>query len=195
MQEGGASLVELGIPYADPQADGATIQHTNQVAIKGGTSQISHCLNLATLARDIGLTIPVVLMGYYNLADSLVFLRQWTDCLEVVDAAGPACEACHHRLILISNLKGEEGEESVSTTVIKGEPGGEQCDHVALQAASASFRYCSRATRGQGTVRMCTAAAGPSSRSLAHTRTYQAIVVKVQPLQGYPCLPSGLGVT
>ena len=66
MQEGGASLVELGIPYADPQADGATIQHTNQVAIKGGTSKISHCLNLATLARDIGLTIPVVLMGYYN---------------------------------------------------------------------------------------------------------------------------------
>lgn len=30
---------------------------------------------------------PRVLMGYYNLADSLVFLRQWTDCLEVVDAA------------------------------------------------------------------------------------------------------------
>ena len=30
---------------------------------------------------------PRVLIGYFNLADSLVFLRQWTDCLEVVDAA------------------------------------------------------------------------------------------------------------
>ncbi|KAI2509606.1 pyridoxal-phosphate dependent enzyme [Fragilaria crotonensis] len=66
MQEGGASVIELGIPYTDPQADGATIQHTNQVAIKGGTSKISQCLDMVTQAREMGLTIPVVLMGYYN---------------------------------------------------------------------------------------------------------------------------------
>ena len=66
MQEGGASVIELGIPYTDPQADGATIQHTNQVAIKGGTSKISQCLEMVTQAREMGLTIPVVLMGYYN---------------------------------------------------------------------------------------------------------------------------------
>lgn len=66
MQEGGSSVIELGIPYTDPQADGATIQKTNQVAIAGGTSNISDCLALLAKAREMGLTIPVVLMGYYN---------------------------------------------------------------------------------------------------------------------------------
>jgi tryptophan synthase len=66
MQEGGASVIELGIPYTDPQADGATIQKTNQVAIAGGTSDISACLDMLKKARETGLTIPVVLMGYYN---------------------------------------------------------------------------------------------------------------------------------
>eukprot|EP00542_Grammatophora_oceanica_P017594 CAMPEP_0194032148 /NCGR_PEP_ID=MMETSP0009_2-20130614/5146_1 /TAXON_ID=210454 /ORGANISM="Grammatophora oceanica, Strain CCMP 410" /LENGTH=689 /DNA_ID=CAMNT_0038672499 /DNA_START=257 /DNA_END=2326 /DNA_ORIENTATION=+ len=66
MQEGGASVIELGVPYTDPQADGATIQHTNQVAIAGGTSKIPQCLEMVKQARDMGLTIPVVLMGYYN---------------------------------------------------------------------------------------------------------------------------------
>jgi tryptophan synthase len=66
MQEGGASVIELGIPYTDPQADGATIQKTNQVAIKGGTSEIPQCLAMVKKAREMGLTIPVVLMGYYN---------------------------------------------------------------------------------------------------------------------------------
>jgi len=66
MQEGGASVIELGIPYTDPQADGATIQHTNQVAIKGGTSELPQCLAMVKAARDLGLTVPVVLMGYFN---------------------------------------------------------------------------------------------------------------------------------
>ena len=66
MQEGGADVIELGIPYTDPQADGATIQHTNQVAIKGGTSEINQSLDLVKKAREMGLTVPVVLMGYYN---------------------------------------------------------------------------------------------------------------------------------
>jgi len=66
LEEGGSSVIELGIPYTDPQADGATIQKTNQVAIAGGTSDISQCLKIVQKARDLGLSIPVVLMGYYN---------------------------------------------------------------------------------------------------------------------------------
>jgi tryptophan synthase len=66
MQEGGAAVIELGIPYSDPQADGATIQKTNQVAIKGGTSEVGQCLAMVKKAREMGLTVPVVLMGYYN---------------------------------------------------------------------------------------------------------------------------------
>jgi len=66
LQEGGSSIIELGVPYTDPQADGATIQKTNQVAIAGGTRDLADCLALVSKAREMGLTIPVVLMGYYN---------------------------------------------------------------------------------------------------------------------------------
>lgn len=66
MQEGGASIIELGVPYTDPQADGTTIQKTNQVAIAGGTSSLPQCLDMIRVARSRGLTVPVVLMGYYN---------------------------------------------------------------------------------------------------------------------------------
>eukprot|EP00934_Nitzschia_sp_Nitz4_P000792 Nitzschia sp. Nitz4//scaffold2_size372955//329817//332146//NITZ4_000470-RA/size372955-snap-gene-0.52-mRNA-1//1//CDS//3329546919//792//frame0 len=66
MQEGGASVIELGVPYSDPQADGATIQHTNQVAIAGGTADVAACLEMVKKARSMGLTVPVILMGYIN---------------------------------------------------------------------------------------------------------------------------------
>lgn len=66
MQEGGASVIELGVPYTDPQADGATITAANQVAIAGGTYEISTCLEMVKKAREMGLTVPVVLMGYVN---------------------------------------------------------------------------------------------------------------------------------
>ena len=85
MQEGGASIIELGIPYTDPQADGATIQLTNQVAIKGGTSKINQCLDMVRDARSMGLTVPVVLMGYYN-----PFLQYGLEklCAETKEAGG-----------------------------------------------------------------------------------------------------------
>jgi len=66
MEEGGASLIELGIPYTDPQADGATIQKTNQIALSKGTASIETCLSMVKRAREEGLSIPVVFMGYFN---------------------------------------------------------------------------------------------------------------------------------
>ena len=59
-------MIELGIPYSDPQADGATIQRTNQIAIATGTSEMHQCLDMVKKAREMGLTVPVVLMGYFN---------------------------------------------------------------------------------------------------------------------------------
>lgn len=65
MQAGGADVLELGIPFTDPQADGATIQKANEVALKYGVT-LSNCIDMVASARSKGLTVPVVLMGYYN---------------------------------------------------------------------------------------------------------------------------------
>lgn len=64
-QEGGADIIEIGMPFTDPLADGATIQHANTIALANGIS-LPGCFRLVKEAREQGLTCPVVFMGYYN---------------------------------------------------------------------------------------------------------------------------------
>lgn len=65
MQAGGADILELGVPFTDPQADGTTIQKANQVALQYKVT-LENCLEIVKVARGKGLTVPVVLMGYFN---------------------------------------------------------------------------------------------------------------------------------
>lgn len=65
LQEGGADAIEFGVPFTDPLADGATVQHANHIAVQHGVT-FADCLALVSEARAAGLTIPVLLMGYYN---------------------------------------------------------------------------------------------------------------------------------
>jgi tryptophan synthase alpha chain len=62
---GGADLIEIGIPFSDPLADGATVQRTSQVALDKGASLASG-FELAEYARANGVEIPIVFMGYVN---------------------------------------------------------------------------------------------------------------------------------
>jgi tryptophan synthase alpha chain len=64
LQEGGADLVELGMPFSDPLADGPVIQHSSEVAIKNGMNL--DLLFEQTRAMRTSIKIPVVLMGYVN---------------------------------------------------------------------------------------------------------------------------------
>jgi tryptophan synthase alpha chain len=60
----GADVLELGVPFSDPLADGATIQHAGQVALQGGMT-LAGVLALAEAIHQQVAT-PLVLMGYYN---------------------------------------------------------------------------------------------------------------------------------
>jgi tryptophan synthase alpha chain len=62
---GGADLIEIGIPFSDPLADGATVQRTSQVALDNGAS-LATGFELAEYARANGVDIPIVFMGYAN---------------------------------------------------------------------------------------------------------------------------------
>jgi len=62
---GGADLLELGVPFSDPLADGPVIQRASQVALQQGTT-LARCLELVREARQRGVGVPLVLMGYYN---------------------------------------------------------------------------------------------------------------------------------
>jgi tryptophan synthase alpha chain len=61
----GADLIELGVPFSDPLADGPTIQHSTQVALEQGMN-VKRCLEQVALLRAHGVTQPLLLMGYIN---------------------------------------------------------------------------------------------------------------------------------
>ncbi|KAK9775957.1 putative Tryptophan synthase [Seiridium cardinale] len=65
MQKGGADVIELGVPFTDPIADGPTIQTSNTVALQNGVT-VGSVLQMVRDARKQGCTVPVLLMGYYN---------------------------------------------------------------------------------------------------------------------------------
>lgn len=64
LQHGGADLVEIGMPFSDPVADGETIQQSNQQALDNGMTLALLFEQLQAMRETIAL--PVLLMGYIN---------------------------------------------------------------------------------------------------------------------------------
>lgn len=62
--EGGADILEVGVPFSDPMADGPTIQAASRRALKGGMT-VARALSLVSKFRERHAT-PVVLFGYFN---------------------------------------------------------------------------------------------------------------------------------
>jgi len=61
-----SDLIELGVPFSDPIADGPTIQRSTQIALKNGTNSV-RCLEMVKeLRQQRGIPTPILLMGYYN---------------------------------------------------------------------------------------------------------------------------------
>lgn len=65
LQAGGADIIELGIPFSDPIADGPTIQSSSFEALKYNIT-VNDAIDMVKQARSKGLSVPVVLMSYYN---------------------------------------------------------------------------------------------------------------------------------
>ena len=89
--DAGADLLELGVPFSDPTADGPVVQRAALRALQRGTS-LRQILEMVAELRRAGLTTPIVLFGYYNpifhygparLADDAA--RAGVDGLLVVD--------------------------------------------------------------------------------------------------------------
>jgi tryptophan synthase alpha chain len=64
IESAGADIIEVGVPYSDPIADGPTIQDSNQIALDNGMSLKKLFEQLQDMRQTVSL--PVVLMGYLN---------------------------------------------------------------------------------------------------------------------------------
>jgi tryptophan synthase alpha chain len=78
--EAGADVVEIGVPFSDPLADGPTIQDTTTRALKNG-ADLEYCLELASRFAE---QVPMVLLVYYNV----VFARGTERFLDDAARAG-----------------------------------------------------------------------------------------------------------
>ena len=110
--ENGADLIELGIPFSDPTAEGPVIQEANERALRAGTTTDKVFALVRDLRRDV--TIPMVFMTYANVVFSYGtdrFLKNCVDAgiqglilpdipFEEKDEFDPACKA--HGLELVS---------------------------------------------------------------------------------------------
>ncbi|TWB51559.1 tryptophan synthase alpha chain [Rhizobium sp. ERR 922] len=65
LPEAGADVIELGMPFSDPMADGPAIQLAGQRALKAGQT-LKKTLQLAADFRKVDADTPIVMMGYYN---------------------------------------------------------------------------------------------------------------------------------
>jgi tryptophan synthase alpha chain len=68
--EGGADVLELGVPFSDPMADGPTIQRASERALKHGVG-LRDVLGMVAEFRKTNANTPVVLMGYANPIEAM----------------------------------------------------------------------------------------------------------------------------
>ncbi|MBI3303008.1 MAG: tryptophan synthase subunit alpha [Deltaproteobacteria bacterium] len=61
----GADLLELGVPFSDPMADGPTLQRAAERALRSG-SALPRVLEVVVEVRQEGVDVPIFLLGYYN---------------------------------------------------------------------------------------------------------------------------------
>ena len=112
--EGGADVIELGVPFSDPLADGPKVQEASFHALKQGVT-VETCLDVVRKLREDGVEAPIVPMGYYNPLLAYGLARFTKDAAEagvdgliVVDLPPEesddmleACEAAGPRLIYL----------------------------------------------------------------------------------------------
>src|SRR3982075_3246198 len=105
--DAGADVIELGVPFSDPVADGPVIQRASERALRGGTT-LAGVLSLVKSLRT-KTDVPLVLFSYFNPVLQMG-LEKFGDAAKTVGADG----------VLITDLTPEEGEEYRVTVHSRG---------------------------------------------------------------------------
>lgn len=80
IQDSGADMIEIGMPYSDPVADGPVIQKAHELALQNGMTIEKLFSQLKTIKNEI--KIPIILMGYINPVLSFGFEKFCKECSE-----------------------------------------------------------------------------------------------------------------
>ncbi|HEX2991250.1 MAG TPA: tryptophan synthase subunit alpha, partial [Anaerolineales bacterium] len=110
LAKNGADLIEVGLSFSDPLADGPVIQQATQMALEKGIT-VRKSLEAVRELRSRGVDIPLVLMGYYN--PMLAYGLEKFIC----DAADAGVDG-----FIVPDLPMEEAEEFRSIVGVDGRP-------------------------------------------------------------------------
>ena len=116
LAENGANLIEFGIPFSDPTADGPTFQAACERALANGITP-SKCIQGIRQLREGGLKAPIIATTYYNIPYN-IGVGKFFEKIKLVGAQG----------VIVPNLPFEEAEEML-------EEGRKRGMHVILQVA------------------------------------------------------------
>ncbi len=136
--DAGADLLEVGLPYSDPLADGATLQRASQGALAAGAT-FDRSLALAARIAAARPTVPVVAMGYAN---QLIGGGDGRDRARALASAGVAG-------VIVADLTPDEGAPFEAVAVEAGiavvylvAPTSSPGRRAAVAARSGGFLYC-----------------------------------------------------
>lgn len=170
--EGGADMIELGVPFSDPMADGPTIQRASERALKHKIG-LRHVLDKVAEFRKQDTVTPVVLMGYGNPIEAM----GW-------ETFAQRCEAVGVDGVLTVDFPPEESSEAFAHLI------KHQLDPIFLLApTSAPERVASVVAAARGFVYYVSlrGVTGSANLDLAE------VAGKVAAIRGMTTLPVGVG--
>jgi tryptophan synthase alpha chain len=175
LERGGADILELGIPFSDPTADGPVIQAASRRALMKGTC-LKSVLSLVSKVRAVS-EIPIVLFGYYN----------------PIHAYGPARFAKEAALlgvdgVLVVDLPFEESRELRQFTDPEG------IDFITLVAPTTGEARARRIVGAAGGFLYYISVMGVTGTSRPAIREIEADVAKLKRLSKLPVVV-GFGIT
>ncbi|MBI3953762.1 MAG: tryptophan synthase subunit alpha [Chloroflexi bacterium] len=137
LQEAGAALVELGVPFSDPLADGTTIQRASARALGQGVT-LAACLESVAALRARGVTLPLLLMSYVNP------ILQYGPARFGAEAAAAGADG-----VIVPDLPPEEADELAAPCATRGlhvvflaAPTSSDERLAVIAARSTGFIYC-----------------------------------------------------
>jgi tryptophan synthase alpha chain len=175
LERNGADIIEMGVPFSDPMADGPVIQRASERALRNGVT-VRDCLNLVRRIRQQS-EIPIVLFSYFN---PLLSLGEKAMGRELRDAGLDG--------VLVTDLVPEEADEFIrqmrevdvdTIFLVAPTSTGERIKRVA--AASSGFVYAVSRAGVTGVRQSLSEAAG-------------ALVERVRPITDLP-IAVGFGVS
>lgn len=170
----GADLVELGIPFSDPTAEGPVIQHANLRALEGGVTTDKVFEMVVELRQDV--TVPLVFMTYANVVFSYGAPRFLERCREVgIDG------------LILPDLPFEEKAEFAQVCA------DNEVDLVSLIAPTSNQRIAMIAAEAEGFIYLVSSLGVTGTREQI-TTDLDAIVAVIREHTAAPCA-IGFGIS